>query len=113
MGYDLMVLDSAAAPAGREAFMERYDQQTDWADGHSHDDPARCIPGLRAWCMEMIQRFPPMSGPLAVRGLASPMSPATAWARTSSTPLSPEASARRLTAPRSAWHRSIASASTT
>jgi len=48
MSYDLMVFDPAAAPAGREAFMEWYDQQTEWADGHSPDDPARCTSGLRA-----------------------------------------------------------------
>lgn len=113
MSHDLMVFNFATAPAGRKAFMQWHDQQTEWADGYSHDDPARCTLGLRAWYMEMIQRLPPMGGPLAVRGLASLMSPTTAWARTSSTPPSPEASARRLATPRSAWRRSAASASTT
>jgi hypothetical protein len=48
MSYDLMVLDPAAAPAGRESFMEWYDQQAEWAESHSYDNPARCTPGLRA-----------------------------------------------------------------
>ncbi len=71
MNYDLMVFDPAAAPAGCEAFMESYDPQTEWADGHSYDDPGRCIPGLRARYMEAIQRFPPMGDPFAVRRLAN------------------------------------------
>jgi hypothetical protein len=65
MSYDLMVFDVAAAPAGREAFMAWYRQQSEWSEEHDYDDPAVSTPALRAWFMELIERFPAMNGPLA------------------------------------------------
>ena len=65
MSYDLMVFDPAAAPRERAAFMDWYDTQSEWAEGHDYDDPAVTTPALRAWFMEMIKTFPAMSGPYA------------------------------------------------
>jgi hypothetical protein len=44
--------------------MNWYEQQTQWAEGHSYDDPAVSKAKLRAWFMEIIQSFPPLNGPL-------------------------------------------------
>ena len=66
MSYDLMVFDPAAAPRERAAFMDWYDVQTEWAEGHDYSDPAVTTPALRAWFMEMIKTFPALSGSYAV-----------------------------------------------
>lgn len=60
-----MVFDAAAAPAGRDAFMAWYEEQTAWSEDHGYDDPAVSTPALRAWFMEVIAQFPPMNGPHA------------------------------------------------
>ncbi len=65
MSFDLMVFDPAAAPRDRASFMKWYAQQTEWAEGHSYDDPAVASPGLQRWFAEMAQHFPPLNGPLA------------------------------------------------
>ena len=65
MSYDLMVFEPAAAPRRYAEFLDWYDQQTEWREGHSYDDPSVCSPELRAWFMDMIQHFPPMNGPLS------------------------------------------------
>lgn len=66
-----MVFEPDAAPREREAFLEWYDQQTEWSEGHSYNDPAVCSPKLRAWFMEIVQQFAPMNGPLSRRDLSS------------------------------------------
>lgn len=63
MSYDLMVFDVAEAPKERSAFLEWYDDLTEWSEPHTHFDPAITTPPLRAWFMEMIQPFPAMNGP--------------------------------------------------
>ena len=60
-----MVFESNAAPASHAQFMDWYEQQTQWAEGHSYDDPEVSTTKLRAWFMEIIQSFPPLNGPLS------------------------------------------------
>lgn len=60
-----MVFESNAAPTSHAKFMDWYEQQTQWAEGHSYDDPAVSTDKLRAWFMEIIQSFPPLNGPLS------------------------------------------------
>ncbi len=72
MSYDLIVFDPRAAPKEREAFMKWYDEQVEWGEQHSHDDPAVCAPSLRAWFMDMIVEFPAMNGPHAAEDVDDP-----------------------------------------
>jgi hypothetical protein len=60
-----MVFESNAAPTSHLQFMDWYEQQTQWAESHSYDDPKVSTPKLRAWFMEIIQSFPPLNGPLS------------------------------------------------
>jgi hypothetical protein len=60
-----MVFEANTAPASHVQFMDWYEQQTQWAEGHSYDDPAVSTPKLRAWFMEIIKSFPPLNGPLS------------------------------------------------
>lgn len=66
MSYDLMVFDAAEAPKERSAFLEWYDDLTEWAEPHTYFDPVVTTPPLRAWFMEMIQAWPAMNGPFQV-----------------------------------------------
>lgn len=67
MSYDILVFDPAHAPSGRNAFLDWWDAQSDWSsEPHPHNDPAFTTPRLRAWFMEMIERYPPLNGPYAV-----------------------------------------------
>lgn len=65
MSYDLMVFRKEAAPKTRTDFMKWYEEQTEWTEEHSYDDPANTSTELRNWFMEMIQTFPAMNGPFA------------------------------------------------
>lgn len=65
MSYDLMVFDCDAAPRDRSAFLNWYENLTQWAEGLDYNDPNTCTQALRAWFDEMIITFPPMNGPLA------------------------------------------------
>ena len=65
MSYDLMVFDPAVAPQSREAFMVWYGAQTKWAEAHNYKDHAVTGSSLKSWFLDMIQRYPPMNGPLA------------------------------------------------
>lgn len=65
MSYDLMVFRKEAAPKSRAEFMEWYQNQTEWTESHSYDDPANTSEELRNWFLEMIQTFPAMNGPFA------------------------------------------------
>ena len=59
MSYDLMVFDPNAAPAKKRApFIDWYDQQTEWEEGHAYDDPIVSTPALRAFHADIIQAFP-------------------------------------------------------
>jgi hypothetical protein len=60
-----MVFEPTAAPGGHVQFMIWYEQQTQWTEGHSYNDPAVSTANLRGWFMDIIQSFPPMNGPLS------------------------------------------------
>jgi hypothetical protein len=65
MSYDILVFDPAHAPKEREAFLRWWDAQAEWSEPHPYNDPAFTTPSLRAWFMEMIERFPALNGPYA------------------------------------------------
>jgi hypothetical protein len=65
MSYDILVFDPVHAPREREAFLQWWDAQANWSEPHPYDDPAFTTPSLRAWFMEMIERFPALGGPYA------------------------------------------------
>jgi hypothetical protein len=52
--------------------MEWYRQQTEWAEGHSYDDPKVSSPLLQSWFSEIIQHFPAMNGPYASDDIDNP-----------------------------------------
>jgi hypothetical protein len=60
MSYDLMVFAPEAAPAKRPAFLDWYDQQTEWDEDHGYDNPAVCAPALQAFYAEIAAEFPPL-----------------------------------------------------
>jgi len=72
MSYDLMIFAAKEAPANREAFMDWYQLQVQWNEGHTYDDPIVSTPELRACFMEMIQTYPPMNGPLRSEDIDNP-----------------------------------------
>jgi hypothetical protein len=61
MSYDLMVFDPAAAPAKRPAFLDWYDQQTEFDDDRAWDDPSAAAASLQAFHADMIAAFPAAS----------------------------------------------------
>ena len=62
MSYDLMVFAPEAAPPKREAFLDWYDQQTEWNDGQAYDNPALATPALQAFFADLSAEFPPAEG---------------------------------------------------
>lgn len=60
-----MVFRKESAPKTRADFIKWYEDQTEWTEKHSYDDPVNTSPELRNWFMEMTQAFPAMSGPFA------------------------------------------------
>jgi hypothetical protein len=44
-------------------FQAWWDQQSQWAEGHTYDNAAVTTPALRAFYTELIREFPPMNGP--------------------------------------------------
>ncbi|MFC3458089.1 MULTISPECIES: hypothetical protein [Massilia] len=61
MSYDLMVFAPEAAPHKRPAFLDWYDEQTEWEEDHGYDDPALATPALQAFCAELAATFPPLA----------------------------------------------------
>ena len=49
--------------------MNWYEQQTQWTEEHSYDDPAVSAVKLREWFLEIIQTFPALNGPLSQNDL--------------------------------------------
>lgn len=60
-----MVFDPRAVPRDRDEFLRWYEEQTEWSEGHSYDDPEVTTPALSSWIAEMWETFPPMNGPFA------------------------------------------------
>jgi hypothetical protein len=67
MSYDLVVFDPAAAPPEHDAFMVWYRAQTSWEETRAYDDPAVCMPNLRALVLDLVAQFPALNGPLSPR----------------------------------------------
>ena len=61
MSYDLMVFESAVPPKGRAAFMEWFQTQTKWNEAHNYRDHAVTTEPLKAWFMDIIKQYPPIS----------------------------------------------------
>lgn len=55
-----MVFAPDAAPAKRPAFLDWYDEQTDWDDDLACDDPAVAAPALQAFYADLAAEFPPI-----------------------------------------------------
>ncbi|MBZ2209533.1 hypothetical protein [Massilia soli] len=62
MSYDLMVFAPEAAPHKRDAFLDWYDQQTEWHDDQDYDDPAIATAALQAFFAELSAEFAPAEG---------------------------------------------------
>lgn len=60
-----MVFRKEAAPKTRSDFMKWYQEQTEWTEEHSYDDPTNTSTELRNWFMELTHTFPAMNGPFA------------------------------------------------
>ncbi|HEY2495114.1 MAG TPA: hypothetical protein VGI33_19670 [Paenibacillus sp.] len=65
MSYDLMVFETTSAPKDKKSFMKWYEQQTEWAEEHSYNDPSVSSEALRNWFFDMKESFPQMNGPYA------------------------------------------------
>ena len=65
MSCDLMVFDPVAAPRTHPAFLNWYDEHTQWPKGPDYYDPSNTTPALRSWFMDMIKTFPSLNGPFA------------------------------------------------
>jgi hypothetical protein len=61
-----MVFEERVAPRTQREFDEWCDQQTEWSESHSYDDPSISSPALKGWFEEMRRAFPPMNGPFAL-----------------------------------------------
>lgn len=57
-----MVFAPDAAPAKRAAFLDWYDEQTQWEGGHDYADPATAGPALQAFYAELAAQFAPLEG---------------------------------------------------
>lgn len=57
-----MVFAPDAAPAKKRGpFLDWYDQQAEWGEGHSYMDPAVSSAALQAFHAELVQAFPAQS----------------------------------------------------
>lgn len=69
MSYDLMVFLPESAPVDRNEFLDWYDNQTEWDEGHSYDDPSVTAASLRNLFKELVTIFPALNGPYAIAEL--------------------------------------------
>jgi len=60
-----MVFNPNTAPKSEIEFLEWYEQQAEWEEEHSYDDPKVTSTELRNWFMDMITEFPALNGPLS------------------------------------------------
>jgi hypothetical protein len=65
MSYDLTIFRPDKAPRTRPEFMTWFENQSEWSEGHSYDNPNICSFDMQAWFKDMIQTFPAMNGPYA------------------------------------------------
>ena len=69
MSYDLMVFEKRKAPKTKEKFMRWYQDLVERNQDHSYDDIRICSTALKNWFHEMIESFPAMNGPYAIRDM--------------------------------------------
>ena len=69
MSFDLMVFDADVAPKSRQEFFNWYEEQAEWDEPHSYDDPQVAAAKLRHWFTEMYVTFFPLNGPLSSQEL--------------------------------------------
>ncbi|MFM9851948.1 MAG: hypothetical protein ACKVOJ_03940 [Sphingomonadaceae bacterium] len=62
MSYDLLVFDPSVAPRDRHDFIAWWEEQAEWGEEHSYDDPKNTTPELSAWYEEMRKTFRNMNG---------------------------------------------------
>jgi len=67
-----MVFEPHAPPPNRREFLDWYEQQIQWKEGHRYDSPDVTTRSLRAWYMDMITEYPAMNGPYASDDVDSP-----------------------------------------
>lgn len=72
MSYDIAVFEQNVAPRTREEFINWFDNQTEWNEEHSYDDPVVSSSNLRAWFLEIILTFPTINGPYKSKIVESP-----------------------------------------
>ena len=65
MSYDLMVFAPAKVPRQKAYFLEWYENQTEWEEDHSYDDPEVTDPALQNWFTDAIREYPALNGPHA------------------------------------------------
>ena len=58
-----MVFDANSAPRERAEFVDWYDQQAEWSEGHTYIDSEVTTEGLRNWYNEIRKTYPNMNGP--------------------------------------------------
>lgn len=61
MSYNILAFDPEATDDAH--FPVWFDDQAEWAEPHSYDNPDVCVPALGAFYRELIARFPPLNGP--------------------------------------------------
>jgi len=57
-----MVFEPKDAPREKNMFLDWYQLQTRWSEGHSYDDPSKTTVNLSAWYAEICRDFPDMNG---------------------------------------------------
>ena len=60
-----MVFRPDIAPQTRPEFIKWYQDQTQWSEEHSYDDPSVTTDNLKNWFIEIIATYPAMNGPYA------------------------------------------------
>ena len=68
MSYDLLVFEKDKAPSNIEDFLEWWNQESEWSEDHSYEDPKVTTNKLQNWFKDMIKHFPAMNGPHAYEG---------------------------------------------
>lgn len=57
MSYDVMVFEGSKAPRTKEEFLEWYDKQTQWGEGHGYDDISVASPKLQSFYKALLESY--------------------------------------------------------
>lgn len=60
-----MVFEPNDAPSKRAQFIDWYRRQIQWGESHGYNDPSVPTAKLHSWFLEIIEKFPPLNGPLS------------------------------------------------